>query len=52
VITPIGKVKSKDGAYDIHGNEPGPVASRLRKALLDIQHGLAPDPYGWMRAVV
>ncbi len=52
VITPIGRVKSAHGEYSIHGGETGPVASRLRKALLDIQHGAAPDPKGWMRTVV
>lgn len=52
VITPIGRVKSAHGEYKIRDGETGPVAARLRKALLDIQHGAAPDPHGWMRAVV
>ncbi len=52
VITPIGRVKSRHGEFAVHHGETGPVASKLRKALLDIQHGHAADPHGWMRAVV
>jgi branched-chain amino acid aminotransferase len=52
VITPIGHVKSLHGEYSIHQGETGPVATRLRKALLDMQHGHAPDTRGWMRTVV
>ena len=28
--------------------QPGEVTMRLRKALLDLQTGAAPDPHGWM----
>ncbi len=52
VITPIGRVKSRHGSFAVHNGETGPVAARLRKALLDIQHGAAPDPHGWMHTVV
>jgi branched-chain amino acid aminotransferase len=52
VITPIGVVKSREGAFTIHNNETGPVAARLREALLNIQHGLAPDTHGWMHDVI
>jgi branched-chain amino acid aminotransferase len=51
VVTPIGRVKSKQGTYAIGDGETGPVATKVRKALLDIQHGLAPDRHGWMRAI-
>ena len=51
VITPIGTVKSKKGEWVINNRETGPVASRLREALLNLQHGIAPDPYGWMHQV-
>jgi branched-chain amino acid aminotransferase len=30
----------------------GPVSLRLRDALLDIQHGVAPDTHGWMHRLV
>ncbi len=52
VITPIGRVKSRHGEFAVNNGETGPVATKLRKALLDLQHGHAPDPHGWMHAVV
>ncbi len=52
VITPIGRVKSRHGEFAVHNGETGPVATKLRKALLDIQHGNAVDPHGWMHTVV
>ncbi len=51
VITPIGLVKSRHGEWKIHGGEPGPIAMQLRKALLDVQHGVAPDTHGWMKKI-
>jgi len=51
VITPVGEVKSSSGGWTIGGGKPGPVAMRLRKALVDIQRGAAPDPYGWRHPV-
>ena len=51
VLTPIGLVKSNHGQWTINNGETGPVAIQLRKALLDIQHGLAPDTHGWMHDV-
>ncbi|HLV21518.1 MAG TPA: branched-chain amino acid aminotransferase [Polyangiaceae bacterium] len=51
VITPVATVKSKREEWVIGGGEPGPVAMRLRQALLDIQHGVAADPHGWMHRV-
>lgn len=51
VITPIGEVKSKAASWKVSGGEPGPVSMRLRKALVDIQRGAAPDPHGWRHSV-
>ena len=51
VITPIGTAKSNRGEWKINGGESGPVATQLRKALLDLQHGLAPDPHRWLHEV-
>lgn len=47
VITPIGRVKSASGEWLQSGGEPGELTLKLRKALLDIQTGAAPDPHGW-----
>ena len=51
VISPIGKVRSASGDFLIGGGAAGPVAMGLRKKLVDIQYGRAPDPHGWVRKV-
>jgi branched-chain amino acid aminotransferase len=51
VVTPIGAVRSTDGDFVIGGRSVGPVTSRLRAALVDIQRGDAPDPYGWVEDI-
>lgn len=51
VITPVGEVKSARDDFVIADGKPGPVTTRLRQSLLDIQHGLAPDTHGWMHTV-
>jgi branched-chain amino acid aminotransferase len=51
VITPVGLLKWRDGELPMGNGGIGPVTTSLRKALLDIQHGLADDPYGWMHGV-
>jgi branched-chain amino acid aminotransferase len=48
VITPVGSVKSTSAGWTVGDGRPGEVTMRLRKALLDIQTGAAPDPHGWM----
>jgi len=52
VITPVGHVKSRKGDWTIHNGETGPVAAKLREALLNLQHGLSPDTHGWMTKIV
>ena len=51
VVAPIGSVRSRHGGWQVGDGRPGPVTSRLRRALLDIQHGVAPDPFGWVHQV-
>jgi branched-chain amino acid aminotransferase len=48
VISPIGKVCSASGDFSISGGAAGPVAMGMRKKLVDIQYGRAPDPHGWV----
>ncbi|HEX8305760.1 MAG TPA: branched-chain amino acid aminotransferase [Jatrophihabitans sp.] len=48
VITPVGQVKSAETEWTIGDGGPGPVSMRLRKALLDLQTGRAPDPHRWL----
>lgn len=52
VITPVGTVKSATASWTVGDGEPGPIATRLRTALLDLQTGSAPDPHGWMHTLV
>jgi branched-chain amino acid aminotransferase len=51
VISPIGNVCSTSGDFAINGGAAGPVAMGLRKQLVDIQYGRAPDPHNWIRKV-
>jgi branched-chain amino acid aminotransferase len=48
VVTPVGKVASRDVAFTIGAGGPGQVTQRLKQKLVDIQRGTAPDPHGWM----
>jgi branched-chain amino acid aminotransferase len=52
VITPIGEVRSAAGEWTVGDGRPGPISMQLRKALLDVQTGHAPDPHGWMHKLV
>src|ERR1700744_3964602 len=52
VISPIGKVRSASGDFVINGGAAGPVAMGLRKQLVDIQYGRAPDPHNWIKKVL
>jgi branched-chain amino acid aminotransferase len=51
VITPLASLRWHGGEVRIGNGQAGPVATSLRGALLDIQHGLAPDHHGWMHLV-
>ncbi|WP_428262378.1 branched-chain amino acid aminotransferase [Haliangium sp.] len=51
IVTSIGRVESATGGWNIGDGTSGPIAQQLRKALLDIQYGRAPDRYGWMHPV-
>ena len=52
VITPVGQVRSAHGSWQVGDGEPGEVTMRLRSAVLDLQHGHAPDTHGWLRCVL
>ena len=53
VVTPIGRLVWEGGevAFGPEG-AAGPVASRIRSTLLDIQTGAAPDTRGWLTRLV
>lgn len=52
VISPIGKLCSASGDFLINGGAAGPVATEMRKKLVDIQYGRATDPHNWIRKVL
>ncbi len=53
VITPVGEVKTRsNGAWAIGGGETGPVTTRLRQELLDIQTGATTDRHNWLHRLV
>jgi branched-chain amino acid aminotransferase len=52
VITPIGTVKSSRGTWAVRDGQTGPVTTKLREALLNIQHGIAPDTHGWLYKII
>jgi branched-chain amino acid aminotransferase len=47
-LTPVGSVKSARANWTQGDGQPGEVTMKLRRALLDIQRGVAADTYGWM----
>lgn len=51
VVTPIGSVRGNGIGFTIGGQSTGPLTQRLRGALLGIQRGEAPDPYGWIEEI-
>ncbi len=51
VVTPVGVVRSADAEWSVADQQPGPVTMRMRQALLDIQTGRGPDPFGWVHRI-
>jgi branched-chain amino acid aminotransferase len=51
VVTPVGTLKWRGGEVG-QGEEAGPVTSKVRQTLVDIQYGRAEDTFGWMHRVV
>ncbi|MEQ7008067.1 branched-chain amino acid aminotransferase [Actinopolymorpha sp. B17G11] len=51
VVTPVGSLKWRGGALEIGDGSAGPVTSRIRQQLLDIQYGRAQDAHGWLHRV-
>lgn len=48
VVTPVGKVDGKDGAFTIGSGGPGQLTSKLRERLVGIQRGSVADPHSWV----
>ncbi|MCB0917260.1 MAG: aminotransferase class IV, partial [Actinobacteria bacterium] len=48
VVTPVGRVRGRNGEWQVAQGEAGPITLELRKALLDLQTGVIPDPHHWL----
>jgi branched-chain amino acid aminotransferase len=48
VVTPVGQVAGRDGAFTIGSGGPGQTTTKLKERLVAIQRGEAPDPHGWV----
>ncbi|MFD1215152.1 MULTISPECIES: branched-chain amino acid aminotransferase [Microbulbifer] len=50
IVSPISELGDDNGNYKLN-SAPGPVAEKLRAALLDIQEGRSEDRFGWIQRV-
>jgi branched-chain amino acid aminotransferase len=48
VVTPVGKVASRDGEFTVGSGGPGQTTQRLRDKLVSLQRGTAEDKHGWV----
>jgi branched-chain amino acid aminotransferase len=48
VVTAVGRVAGKHGEFTIGSGGPGQLTQKLRRRLVGIQRGEAPDPHGWV----
>jgi branched-chain amino acid aminotransferase len=51
VVTPVGRVRDVGGDWTLGDGGPGPVTMMMRRALVDVQHGVAPDLDGWLHRI-
>jgi len=53
VVTPVGVLATSDTEIDCSvDGEAGPVTTKIRQALVDIQYGRAEDTFGWLHRIV
>lgn len=51
VLTPVGTLLHRGQEYTVGNGKPGATTAKLRKALNDIQWGLAEDKHGWLASL-
>jgi branched-chain amino acid aminotransferase len=51
VLTPVGTLLHRGKEYTVGNGKPGATTAKLRKALNDIQWGLAEDKHGWLASL-
>ncbi len=49
VVSPVGELGYKGERHVINGGKTGELTQKLYDAIVGIQYGTAPDPYGWAR---
>lgn len=52
VVSPVGRLVGEGFAQEVGDGAPGPVTTRVRRRLTDLQHGRVPDVHGWLRRLV
>jgi branched-chain amino acid aminotransferase len=50
-LSPVGALVFHGEEFKVRDGNVGPNAEKLRKALQDVQYGLAPDTHGWLTEV-
>lgn len=51
ILTPVGTLIYQGKDYTLGTGKPGPITIKLRKALNDIQFGIATDRFSWLTPV-
>ena len=51
VVTPVGQVADRDGAFTIGSGGPGPLTGKLKARLTAIQRGAQADPHDWVHRI-
>ncbi|APE28285.1 branched-chain amino acid aminotransferase [Aurantiacibacter gangjinensis] len=51
VVTPVGRVASRDGEFTIGSGGPGQLTTKLREKLVGIQRGTVEDTHGWVTRI-
>ena len=51
VVTPVGQVADRDGAFTIGSGGPGQLTGKLKARLTAIQRGAQADPHDWVHRI-
>lgn len=51
VVSPVGELGYKDQRLVINGGKTGELTQKLYDAIVGIQYGTAPDPFGWAQPI-
>lgn len=51
IVTPVGALCYKDALVTIGEGTTGPIAQKMYKILTEIQYGITPDTFGWVKTI-